>query len=86
MIKEILKKIFSNIPMICLIITFTLFFSTIHEAKRLNKLREETLKQFFSTIHEAERLNKLREETLKHYYNKFCTEYYDLSCDKIKIK
>ena len=21
-----------------------------------------------------------------HYYNKFCTKYYDVSCDNIKIK
>ena len=65
MFKETLKKIYLNIPMICLIITFTLFLLTIHETKRLNKLRDETL---------------------KHYYNKFCTKYYDVSCDKIKIK
>ena len=65
MIKEILKKIYSNIPMICLIITFTLFLLTIREERRLNKLKEETL---------------------IHYYNKFCTKYYDVSCDKIKIK
>ena len=65
MIKETLKKIYSNIPMICLIITFTLFLLTIREERRLNKLKKETL---------------------IHYYNKFCTKYYDVSCDNIKIK
>ena len=65
MIKETLKKIYSNIPTICLIITFTLFLLTIREERRLNKLKEETL---------------------IHYYNKFCTKYYDVSCDNIKIK
>ena len=33
-------------------------------------------------IHEFKR----EELTEQDYYNKFCTKYYDVSCDKIKIK
>ena len=29
---------------------------------------------------------KKPELTEQDYYNKFCTKYYDVSCDKIKIK
>ena len=29
---------------------------------------------------------KSKELTEEDYYNKFCTKYYDVSCDKIKIK
>lgn len=29
---------------------------------------------------------KKTELTEQDYYNKFCTKYYDVSCDKIKIK
>ena len=29
---------------------------------------------------------KKPELTEEDYYNKFCTKYYDVSCDKIKIK
>ena len=69
MFKEILKKIYSNIPIIFLIFTFILFllaFSVFHEL--LNNLKTRP---------------KLTEQD---YYNKFCTKYYDVSCDKIKIK
>ena len=33
-------------------------------------------------VHEFKR----EELTEQDYYNKFCTKYYDVSCDKIKIK
>lgn len=41
---------------------------------------------FLDQYFEAKRLNKETGEALMHYYNKFCTKYYDVSCDNIKIK
>ena len=35
---------------------------------------------------ESKRLYKETDQALIHYYNKFCTKYYDVSCDNIKIK
>ena len=37
---------------------------------------------FSLCVHEFKR----EELTEKDYYNKFCTKYYDVSCDNIKIK
>lgn len=37
----------------------------------------------FSAIIHSFKNEKLTE---KDYYNKFCTKYYDVSCDNIKIK
>jgi len=37
---------------------------------------------FSLCIHEFKR----EELTEQDYYNKFCTKYYDVSCDNIKIK
>jgi len=41
---------------------------------------------FLDQYFEAKSLNNRTDEALTHYYNKFCTKYYDVSCDKIKIK
>ena len=37
---------------------------------------------FSLCVHEFKR----EEPTEQDYYDKFCTKYYDVSCDKIKIK
>lgn len=37
----------------------------------------------FSAVIHSFKNEKLTEQD---YYNKFCTKYYDVSCDKIKIK
>ena len=37
---------------------------------------------FSLCVHEFKR----EELTEQNYYDKFCTKYYDLSCDNIKIK
>ena len=37
---------------------------------------------FVLAVHEFKR----EELTEQDYYNKFCTKYYDVSCDNIKIK
>lgn len=45
---------------------------------------------FLDRYFQSKTLYKKLDETNKalqmHYYNKFCTKYYDVSCDKIKIK
>ena len=45
---------------------------------------------FLDRYFQSKTLYKELDETNKalqmHYYYKFCTKYYDVSCDKIKIK
>lgn len=45
---------------------------------------------FLDRYFQSKTLYKELDETNKalqmHYYNKFCTKYYDISCDNIKIK
>ena len=45
---------------------------------------------FLDRYFQSKSLYREMDETNKalqmHYYNKFCTKYYDVSCDKIKIK
>ncbi len=45
---------------------------------------------FLDRYFQSKRLYKELSETNKalhmYYYNKFCTKYYDVSCDNIKIK
>ena len=45
---------------------------------------------FLDRYFQSKRLYREMDETNKalqmHYHNKFCTKYYDVSCDKIKIK
>lgn len=44
------------------------------------------LDRYFQSKTLYKELSETNEALQMHYYNKFCTKYYDVSCDNIKIK
>jgi hypothetical protein len=44
------------------------------------------LDRYFQSKSLYRELDETNKALQMHYYNKFCTKYYDVSCDKIKIK